>query len=184
MLVLEQPLLTQRLRIVPVTARLAAAARDGGDVFADALGAEAPADWRATTLRLLGRTALNEAVAPIRAVAVHRERNCVIGDVRFEPLPLEGELVEIGYGVARDFRRQGYATEAAGAVIDWLFASGGARTCIAGCERKNLASVRTLRRLGFWLDGSAGSAFWWMITPELRASRRDRPSLPDQSKRG
>ncbi|MES1197429.1 MAG: GNAT family N-acetyltransferase [Pseudomonadota bacterium] len=177
MLVLDHPLLTPRLRIEPVTPELAAAARAGGDAFVRALGAEAPEDWRAASLRLLARSAWHEATAPIRAVAIHRELGCVVGDVRFEPLPLETELVEIGYGVARDFRRQGIALEAAGAVIDWLFASGGARTCIAGCDRKNVASVRTLRRLGFWLDGSAGSAFWWMITPELRAARRQRPSL-------
>jgi hypothetical protein len=33
----------------------------------------------------------------------------------------------------------------------------------------NKASVRTLRRLGFWLDGASGKAFWWRLTPEMRA---------------
>jgi RimJ/RimL family protein N-acetyltransferase len=169
MLALTFPLITRRLRLEPVTPRLAAAARAGGEVFAEALGAEAPEDWRAASLRLIARPPTQH---PIRAVAIDREDGCIVGDVRFEPLPLERDLIEIGYGVTRSRRRQGYAVEAAGALLDWLFEEGGARAAIAGCDRKNLASVRTLRKLGFWLDGSSGAAFWWTMTPELRAARK------------
>jgi RimJ/RimL family protein N-acetyltransferase len=40
----------------------------------------------------------------------------------------------------------------------------GATHIIAGCDMKNVASVRTLRRLGFTLDGSIAraDAFWWV----------------------
>ncbi|MES1199797.1 MAG: GNAT family N-acetyltransferase [Pseudomonadota bacterium] len=172
---LDHPLLTPRLRLEPVTPRLAAAARDGGDAFSQALGAEAPEEWRASSLRLISTAAAPSWSAatptPIRAVAVHRELGCVIGDIRFEPLPLEPELIEVGYSVARGHRRQGYAVEAAGGVIDWLFEDGGVRAAVAGCNRKNRASVGVLRKLGFWLDGSVGTAFWWMLTPELRAEK-------------
>ena len=160
MVPLTRPLTTRRLRIEPVTPRLAHAARLGGAAFAQELGADAPADWCASSLALLARTA-----APIRAVAVHNEDGCVVGDVRFEPC--EDGRVEIGYAVAPHRRRQGYAVEAAGAVIDWLFAAG-VETVIAGCDRRNLASINTLRRLGFWLDSTPGGAFWWVLTAELR----------------
>ena len=75
---------------------------------------------------------------------------------------------ELGYAVARSRRRQGYAVEAAGAVVDWAFADGGAESIIAGCDKQNVASVRTLRRLGFWLDSNPGTTFWWLLTPQLR----------------
>ncbi|HVY85925.1 MAG TPA: GNAT family N-acetyltransferase [Caulobacterales bacterium] len=173
---LDFPLLTPRLRLEPVTPRLAAAARDGGDAFAEALGAEAPEDWRASSLRLMAHAAQTTWSAsvptPIRAVAIHRELGCVIGDIRFEPLPLEAELIEVGYSVTRAHRRQGYAVEGAGAVLDWLFDEGGVRAAVAGCHRKNRASIGVLRKLGFWLDGSVDTAFWWMITPELRAEKK------------
>lgn len=165
---LNIPLLTPRLTLVPVTQRLAAAARESGEALSEALGAEVPSDWRAASLGLVGRSAQpswNRA-APIRAIAVHRTEGAVIGDVRFEPCG--PDEVEIGYGVAQSRRRQGYATEAAGAVIDWLFQEGGAAEIVGGCDRRNLPSVRTLRRLGFWLDGARGGAFWWLLTPELR----------------
>ena len=172
---LDHPLVTPRLTLVPVTAALAAAAREGGAAFAQAIQADVPPDWGAASLALVGRSAhpaWGPRPAPMRAVAVHRADNIVIADVRFEPSLQAADEVEIGYGVAHSYRRQGYASEATGAVIDWLFVDGGAAEIIAGCDRRNVASVRTLRRLGFWLDGSAGRAFWWLLTPELRREAR------------
>jgi ribosomal-protein-alanine N-acetyltransferase len=97
----------------------------------------------------------------------------VIGDVRFEPSLRAAREFEIGYGVARSRRQQGYAVEAAGAVIDWLFDEG-AESVIAGCEAGNIASVRTLRRLGFWLDSTPGTTFWWLLRADLRKEAKDK----------
>lgn len=165
MVPLARPLLTPRLRIEPVTPRLAHAARQGGEAFARALGADAPADWCASSLGLVARAA-SVTAAPIRAVAVHKSDGAVVGDVRFEPCG--ACRVEIGYSVAAHRRRQGFAVEATGAVIDWLFAEAGAETLVAGCDPRNLASINTLRRLGFRLDICAKNAFWWLLTEELR----------------
>lgn len=165
---LDRPLFTPRLRLEPVTPALAAAARAGQAAFAEVIGAEAPADWCAASLGLVARAGTSDA--PMRAVAVHRAEGAIIGDVRFEPLQHTPGEFEIGYGVWRGRRRQGYAVEATGAVIEWLFKYGGAKTIIAGCDSKNLASVRTLRRLGFWLDTNPGRTFWWVLTPELHKS--------------
>lgn len=164
--VLNRPLYTARLRLEPVTPAIAAAARAGQAAFEDVLGAGAPEDWRQASLGLVARS---DAVgAPIRAVAIDRTDDTVIGDVRFEPSPRAAREFELGYAIARSRRRQGYAVEAAGAVVDWLFADGGAECVIAGCDKANVASVRTLRRLGFWLDSNPGTTFWWLITPQLR----------------
>ena len=169
---LDHPLLTPRLRLEPVTSALAAAARAGQTAFADLIGAEAPADWCAASLSLVGRS--SPRGAPRRAIAIHRLDGAVVGDVRFDPLPFrpgrsEGEF-EIGYAVARSRRRQGYAVEAVGAVIDWLF-EGGAETIWAGCESSNVASVRTLMRLGFLLDSTPGRTFWWALAPGHMSTR-------------
>jgi len=173
---LDRTLLTPRLRLIPVTADLAAAARESHRAFGEILGAEVPPDWSATSLALVGRSAhpaWGQRPAPMRAVVVHRNANVVIGDIRFEPSLQVPDEIELGYEIVSSFRRQGFATEAAGAVIDWLFRQGGAAEILAGCDRHNLASVCTLRRLGFWLDGSAGRAFWWLLTPELWRETRD-----------
>jgi RimJ/RimL family protein N-acetyltransferase len=168
---LTYPIWTPRLKLVPVTASLAAAARAGADAFDEALGARAADDWRAASLALVARSS-EAATKPIRAIVVSRLDGAAIGDVRFEPALFDPLEIEIGYGIAGSRRRQGYASEATGAIIDWLFEEGGAARCSAGCDRKNVASVRTLRKLGFWLDTSSGSAFWWTLSPELREAAR------------
>jgi len=173
--VLDRPLLTERLRLEPVTPALAEAARAGQAAFSSLIGADASADWCAASLGLVARSASHAwgpAPAPLRAVAVHRLEGAVVGDVRFEPSLRAAREFEIGYGVARAWRRQGYAVEAAGAVIDWLFDEAGAETIVAGCDSRNLGSVRTLRRLGFWLDSTPGHVFWWLLTPDLRSATR------------
>lgn len=171
---LDHPLFTPRLRLEPVTPALAQAARSGQAAFADVIGAAAPAEWCAANLGLVGRSishAWGPEPAPTRAIAILRSEDAVIGDVRFEPsLRAAGEF-EIGYAIAKDRRRQGFAVEATGAVIDWLFDDAGANSVLAGCDSRNLASVRTLRRLGFWLDSNPGQTFWWVLTPELRPTR-------------
>jgi [ribosomal protein S5]-alanine N-acetyltransferase len=171
---LDHPLYTSRLRIEPVTPALAHAARAGQAAFADVLGAEAPAEWCASSLQLLARS-IPEAwgkAAPTRAVAIHRAEGAVIGDVRFEPSLRAAREFEIGYSIARSRRRQGYAVEATSAVIDWLFEDGGAESILAGCDSRNIGSVRTLRRLGFWLDSNPAQTFWWVLTPDLRPAPR------------
>jgi GNAT superfamily N-acetyltransferase len=172
---LTQALKTPRLRIEPVTPVLAAAARAGRAAFSAALGAEAPVDWCEASLGLVARSAAHAwgpVPAPTRALAIHAVDCTVVGDVRFEPSLRAAREFEIGYGVARGRRRQGYAVEMSGAVIDWLFEANAADQLIAGCDRRNHASVRTLRRLGFWLDSTPGDAFWWLLTPELRSALR------------
>lgn len=168
---LDEYLLTPRLKLLPVTPYIAAAARESVASLAEAIDAEVPPDWSSSSQALVARSAHPAWGAyppPVRAIVVHRNANVVVGDVRFEPSLQEPDEVEIGYEVVSSFRRQGFATEATGAVIDWLFREGGAAEIVAGCDMHNVPSVRTLRKLGFWLDSSQGKAFWWVLTPELR----------------
>ena len=167
---LNRALYTPRLRLEPVTAELSAIANDVR-ALSRTLEAEIPTDWVRAGLPLV-RQRLNPASAwrPIRCVAVHRGDHVVVGDIRFERVRSgdDEDVYEIGYAIIPAYRRQGLAVEAAGRVIDWLFDEARAALVIAGCDRKNRGSVRTLRRLGFWLDGSRGSAFWWRMTAQLR----------------
>lgn len=178
---LAHPLFTPRLRLEPVTAELALAARAGRAAFQAALGAETPAGWAASNLALVARSAEPGPAAPRRVVAVERASEAVVGDVGFTPTrrrlgdgrSLAGQhCYELGYAIARERRRQGFAVEAGGAVVDWLFGEAGAGTILAGCDRRNLASICTLRKLGFWLDSTPGDAFWWVLYPELRSAQR------------
>ncbi|MDX2238424.1 MAG: GNAT family N-acetyltransferase [Hyphomonadaceae bacterium] len=163
-------LATPRLRLHLATADVLAAASESPRALAQAVDAELSPDWISAGMPLLQRTGWRvQRGRPSRALVVHSADRLVIGDIRCDRQPGLDPTYEIGYAVVPAYRRQGFAVEAAGRVIDWLFQDEGASLVVAGCNMRNRASVRTLRRLGFWLDGSAGSAFWWRLSPEMRA---------------
>ena len=60
---------------------------------------------------------------------------------------------EVGlfWGILPEYRRRGYATEAAQALLDFLFGKLNLRQVVATTERDNLASQKTMRRLGMAL---------------------------------
>lgn len=81
-------------------------------------------------------------------VIVERSSNIVIGSVNLKGAPdAEGD-VEIGWGLNEDYRGQGYATEAAAAVMRWAFQQPGVRSVTATVPDDNDASQRVARRLG------------------------------------
>ena len=60
---------------------------------------------------------------------------------------------EIGlfWGILPAHRKRGYASEAGGALLDYLFADLKARQVVATTERDNIASQRTMQKLGMRL---------------------------------
>lgn len=79
----------------------------------------------------------------------------VIGWCGFTDPHREDEDPEILYGLAAELRGQGFATEAAEASLDWLFANtdaGGAAAVISA--RLNPGSVRVTEKLGFLGSGT------------------------------
>jgi RimJ/RimL family protein N-acetyltransferase len=55
---------------------------------------------------------------------------------------------EVGWGIAKEFRGQGYAVEGARAAIDWSFATFEIDRIIHCIDRENAASEAVARRLG------------------------------------
>lgn len=155
---------TPRLRLEFVTPALARLAAHGRAPLEAAIGARVHEAWIGDHVFRTGpRVLVSEA--PRHALVILEAEGLLVGDLRFEVV---GEGVfEIGYAIAPGYRRQGLATEAAGRIIRWLDEDVGALRIIAGCAMANRASVRTLRRLGFDLDGSSrdGDAFWWVWSP-------------------
>src|ERR1700687_3587331 len=55
---------------------------------------------------------------------------------------------EVGWGIAKEFRGKGYATEAARASIDWAFATFDVERIVHCIDSENTASQAVARRLG------------------------------------
>jgi RimJ/RimL family protein N-acetyltransferase len=71
-----------------------------------------------------------------------------------------GELALIGYTLAPEHQGKGYATEAAGALVDALFERSEVHRVAATLDPANVASARVLERLGFRYEGrNVSSAF-------------------------
>jgi ribosomal-protein-alanine N-acetyltransferase len=78
-----------------------------------------------------------------------RPTDIEIGMCGFKGPPDTDGMVEIAYGVAPDHQNQGYATEAAGALVAFAFDSGQVRVVRAHTIAKANASTRVLTKSGF-----------------------------------
>ena len=81
-----------------------------------------------------------------RLITAHEDG--AIGHAGFHGPPEIIGRAEIGYTVFEPFRRRGYATEAAKALIDWAFDQG-QREVFASVAPDNAASLAVVRALGF-----------------------------------
>ncbi len=112
----------------------------------------------------------------------------LVGDVAVG-LMGEGHVAQVGYTVAPEYHGKGFASEAVGAVIDALFATGHVHRVTAGLDPDNHASMRLLEQLGFIDEGLARKAELirgeWLddrrfgLLREDRAARLARPTSCD-----
>jgi [ribosomal protein S5]-alanine N-acetyltransferase len=148
---------TPRLALVPLTTSLLRAVAD--DDLAEVerqLGARVEAGWeQGVPARLrLQQLAADASEQPwlVRAMVVSTPTR-VVGSVGFHAPPDDHGRVEIGYDVVASERRKGYAREAARALLDWAWATGRARTCVASVAPHNQPSLALIRSFGFQHTG-------------------------------
>jgi RimJ/RimL family protein N-acetyltransferase len=67
----------------------------------------------------------------------------------------DAEALELGYWLGRAFWGHGFATEAAGLVLDYAFSVAPGSVVTAGCFTDNLRSLRVLHKLGFAIKGQS-----------------------------
>ena len=65
--------------------------------------------------------------------------------------PLLSPEIGLFWGIMPEQRQRGYAAEAAGALLDYLFSELKARQVVATTERDNIASQRVMEKLGMEL---------------------------------
>ncbi len=157
---------SERLELRPLPPLAAGALPDDRETAARVLGVALSPDWPHADL--LDVLPLQAAAGPHEErfgvwVMIERETRMVVGDIGFLGPPEADSTVEIGYSVVPDRRRRGYATEAARVLVDWALHQPGVCTVVAGCEKKNVASIRTLERIGFSRTGGTNGQFRWRV---------------------
>jgi len=76
-----------------------------------------------------------------------------IGGVGFKGIPADDGTVEIGYSMLPEFQGAGYATEAAGALVQKAFSQPQVARVIAETYPELLPSIRVLEKNNFRFDG-------------------------------
>ncbi len=80
--------------------------------------------------------------------------NKVIGQLYFSPVgPPELATWELGYILNPRYQRQGYASEAAAALLRYGFSALGIHRVTAYCSPENVASWKLLEKVGFRREG-------------------------------
>lgn len=84
----------------------------------------------------------------------------MIGDIAFHITRSNPRQAYLGYTLARSAWGQGYASEAAHKLLDYLFRVLDLHRVIADCDIDNAASIRLLERLGFRREAHNLESFW------------------------
>jgi [ribosomal protein S5]-alanine N-acetyltransferase len=142
--------MTARLRVEPATADHLRALIAGDDAFDERFGLHvAPGylEFDGVLERMLADLDGGADPAWNTYLFVHVADHAVIGLGGFKGPPADG-TVEIGYGIAPEYRRQGYATEGAALLIETARAAD-VTTVIAHTLPETNFSTRVLTTLGF-----------------------------------
>ena len=110
---------------------------------------------------------------------VRRTDQAFLGTCGFGEIDLARGLGDIGYVLAKPYWRQGYATEAAAAVLDFGFVHLGLRLIEAHAFLENAASFRVMAKLGLsyhetkpMSPGASRRVCVWQIERERWSSRQ------------
>jgi RimJ/RimL family protein N-acetyltransferase len=93
---------------------------------------------------------------------VRRTDGEVIGDVGFLGPPDETGAVHLAVGITEPARRQGYATEAVRALLEWARTQDGLTCVLADTTRTNRAAQRLLERVGMQPVGRDDQLLYYM----------------------
>jgi RimJ/RimL family protein N-acetyltransferase len=150
-------LVTPRLLLEPITlAQVEATFAGDRGALEDLARAEVPAAWPG---RALIERAFCASLDAIRAdpatrlwgdrliIARENDRRMVVGSVIFHGRPANG-VAEVGYGVEERWQRQGYASEATRACVEWALGQDGILGVTATTPPWHAASIRVLERAG------------------------------------
>lgn len=86
-------------------------------------------------------------------LAIHLSvSNAHIGDLAIHRVVNQDGVFELGFTIATQYQRQGYAKEAVRALIEFLRVEAGATRAIAKTDRRNIPSISLLESMNFIQD--------------------------------
>jgi RimJ/RimL family protein N-acetyltransferase len=83
---------------------------------------------------------------------VERTSGTMVGDLALHWVSERDRTAEVGFVFDPRHQGKGFATEAAGAVVEWAFTTAGMHRVTGRTEARNAASARVLEKLGMRLE--------------------------------
>ena len=162
---------TKRLQLIPFTLDLKKAAMNDRARLIEILGVYVPKHWPGSDLaEALPAFVENMEKAPSEPVwdwiAIHRLDQTVIGGIGFMGGPDKAGVVEVGYDIVPEYRKQGYATEMARSLIAWAFQETAIKVVTASCLDDNFGSIKVLENVGLYRLEPDGNMLKWEIRKE------------------
>ena len=94
---------------------------------------------------------------------VLKEKNEIIGGFCFQMCPDENGKVQLGYMIRREYRNNGYMTEALKRGIQWVFERPGVTSIVADTTKSNLPSHRVLENVGMAVVKETERGLLWKL---------------------
>lgn len=114
-----------------------------------------PKDWQQVTTSAQAELWLQNRFDECELLAIQLKSNWAVIGIMFihtEVVKLNNQRVHIGYLIAEPYWRQGFASEALLAFIQYCQRHSGTTELIAGVDCENTSSIRVLEKCGFELD--------------------------------
>ena len=155
---------TDRLRLVAGTSQIANAAITNRKHFSSLLNAQVPDAWPQALLKegepvVAAKLAEDPEAAGwwiwyiIVTAKNPSQQDLLIGNGGFCGRPSDTGRVEVGYAVLEEFQRNGYATEATKALVQWASRQPGVSEVIADTFASLGPSIRVMEKCGMTLIG-------------------------------
>ncbi len=154
--------ITDRLRMVAATRKLAAAEIEDAARLSKLLGALVPEAWPPDNLRdasgyfygLLKEHAEWEGWLMWYAIRIDKDYPVLCGSIGFRGPPDDRGMAEIGFSVLPEFQREGLATEMVAGIVQWAKKQPGVRRIEAETGVDSKASIRVLEKNSFTRIGA------------------------------
>ncbi len=160
---------TERLTLIPFTTQICKNLihHDFSDLYTIGLkkGKGWPDDDVLETLpKILTNLALVEAPTGFESwMIIKNDTLEIIGDLGFKGFNYEKGNIDIGYGIIKEERGNGYAEEATKTLIKWAFTEDIVKEITARCLIDNTGSIKLLKKLNFNIIKNDNEMIHWSL---------------------
>ena len=98
---------------------------------------------------------------------IEKKNNQIIGSAGYIGKPNNEGNIEIGFGIIPSKREKGFCNEAAKALLQWGLSHNEVKGIIARCDKSNVASKKTILKLGFEYFDEKDNLMNWKLEKKL-----------------